>query len=638
MTRSYYEPIKLSQTTRYPGYQFHAGIRIDGMDGFSAFRYVILIVFGWMLERIPEGDRAASELQLPGPEKCAEIPPEDFRSYHFSVGYALDITPLMYEGLWAMRLKEPDQGTSERAAVPQRFFTTRIGIRLDEQGFVELAIRIDVTDPADAEEEVPYAFRPGFVRKLFAESSVHVEQVQELLYDKAIQVKTEDDYRKLLYLLDSEDNQLPLAVFTYARPGKKAGARATGSGISMEDLTSSDPLDAFLQLTGSRTKTDFPGFGSAAEKKTESAQVLPYDADAFCGKAFGYAVTFVLGDAFTERFRSRIRKEFAGGDILLCGARKFRGGVNVFSCAGESVKERDRTFKDAVMSARKYSKHKSLYSFGKTVFEAEARKMELQKEFRRILESGQMEEKDRYDRLVQHAEELSGVINSKDEKIAALEKQCAEEFDRGVAFRDNEYATLEEENSRLKKELADEQEKNRQMLGEHQWAKNVLGALDQVREVAELPADNAGVVRYFMRVYSDRLGFTERGEWEASRCGLRTDHLWEILYMTANDLANLFREKEGNLTEEDVTRVAGCEAAMQEGSMTRKDSAFMKLREDEYEGKTISVEPHLKLKSVKGEPQHQRLHFCYDPELKKIIIGYLGDHLDSAATRYAKKR
>ena len=26
-----------------------------------------------------------------------------------------------------------------------------------------------------------------------------------------------------------------------------------------------------------------------------------------------------------------------------------------------------------------------------------------------------------------------------------------------------------------------------------------------------------------------------------------------------------------------------------------------------------------------------------DPELKKVIIGYLGDHLDSAATRYAKR-
>ena len=28
--------------------------------------------------------------------------------------------------------------------------------------------------------------------------------------------------------------------------------------------------------------------------------------------------------------------------------------------------------------------------------------------------------------------------------------------------------------------------------------------------------------------------------------------------------------------------------------------------------------------------------FCYDPVLRKIIIGYLGDHLESAATQYVK--
>ena len=166
----------------------------------------------------------------------------------------------------------------------------------------------------------------------------------------------------------------------------------------------------------------------------------------------------------------------------------------------------------------------------------------------------------------------------------------------------------------------------------------MLEALERSRKEEKLPADNADVVRHFMRVYPDRLGFTERGEWEASRCGLKTDHLWEILYMVANDLTDLFREKEGNLTEEEVARVAGCEAAMQEGSKTRKDSTLMRLREDEYEGRKISVEPHLKLKSVKGEPTHQRLHFCYDPELKRIVIGYLGDHLESAASRYVKKR
>ena len=31
MTRDIYAPLKLNQTNRYPGYQFHARVRIDGM-------------------------------------------------------------------------------------------------------------------------------------------------------------------------------------------------------------------------------------------------------------------------------------------------------------------------------------------------------------------------------------------------------------------------------------------------------------------------------------------------------------------------------------------------------------------------------------------------------------------------------
>ena len=104
MPKNPYEPIKLTRTNRYPGYQFHASVRIAGLDGSSAFRYLILTIFSWMLERIPAEDRQAPELQLPGPEKYAEIPPETFQSYHFSVGYALDITPLMDVGIWSMRL------------------------------------------------------------------------------------------------------------------------------------------------------------------------------------------------------------------------------------------------------------------------------------------------------------------------------------------------------------------------------------------------------------------------------------------------------------------------------------------------------------------------------------------------------
>ena len=633
--RGRYDPIRLIQTNRYAGYQFHAYVRIDGMTAEEAYHYVVLTIYQWVLKRIPAEDSIASELQVPAPEDYRTVTADAFYPFHLNIGFALDITP--FSNLWALRIKETDQGTTDRQAVVGRFFTTRIGVRLDEKDHVELGIKIDVTDPAGAENEVDFAFRPGFVRPLANQPSVHFEQVVDLKYGESVKINTDDEYKRFLFLLNSEENQLPLVVFTYARPEEKK----PDTKISMEEFAKSDLAKSLLHssiTSVSRTGLRFPDAPMPVLQEKPKNPTMPYDTDRFSKSAFAYALTYVLGDKYTDRFRNRIKKDFTSGDILLLGAKRFRGEVNIISYPGEKEDARNKAYDRILLMAQSYSKHKSPYSFGWVVFEAEARKLAQQRDFQMILDSEQLEEKERYAKLVQHAEELNAVINGKDEKIVTLQERCDEEFDRGVAFRENEIRKLKDEISSLKKQLTDEQDKNRQMMSNHQWAKDVLSALDQIRKFEKLPSSNEDVIMFFQRAYPDRLGFTARGKAEASKCGLRTDHLWEVLYMVANDLTDLFRSKQGNLTEEEVTGVAGCEMSFREGAQTRKDSDQMKLRDDEYEGKSISVEPHLKIKSWKGEPDHQRLHFCYDAEVKKIIIGYLGDHLDSAATRYKGQR
>ncbi len=133
----------------------------------------------------------------------------------------MDSTPLMGDGIWSLRLKEPDIGTDERPPVSGRFFTTRVGLRLNEKGYTELGIRIDVTDPASEEKEVDFAFRPGFVRALAVQPSVCFTQVRELGYGCLLRVDTPEEYKKFLFMLDNEDNQLPLVVFTHYRRGEK---------------------------------------------------------------------------------------------------------------------------------------------------------------------------------------------------------------------------------------------------------------------------------------------------------------------------------------------------------------------------------------------------------------------------------
>ena len=55
MPDTVYQPLKLNQTNRYPGYQFHARVKVDGMEPGAAFRFLILTVYHWIRSRVPEG-------------------------------------------------------------------------------------------------------------------------------------------------------------------------------------------------------------------------------------------------------------------------------------------------------------------------------------------------------------------------------------------------------------------------------------------------------------------------------------------------------------------------------------------------------------------------------------------------------
>jgi hypothetical protein len=55
----------------------------------------------------------------------------------------------------------------------------------------------------------------------------------------------------------------------------------------------------------------------------------------------------------------------------------------------------------------------------------------------------------------------------------------------------------------------------------------------------------------------------------------------------------------------------------------------MRLREDQYEGKTILGEAHVKLGRV---PKMFRIHYYVDRVHRRIVIIHAGDHLETAGT------
>lgn len=71
--------------------------------------------------------------------------------------------------------------------------------------------------------------------------------------------------------------------------------------------------------------------------------------------------------------------------------------------------------------------------------------------------------------------------------------------------------------------------------------------------------------------------------------------------------------------------------AMSEGRQTQKDNRLMRLRTIVHKGRNYDITPHLKFGNT--EPRMVRIHFAFDEQQKKVVIGYVGPHLENATSR-----
>lgn len=105
---------------------------------------------------------------------------------------------------------------------------------------------------------------------------------------------------------------------------------------------------------------------------------------------------------------------------------------------------------------------------------------------------------------------------------------------------------------------------------------------------------------------------------------------WSILRAAATCVHDaILRDNEPD-PEKAVWDAAGIELAMRESGTTQAQPRLMKLRERDYDGRTVLVTPHLKGKKPANDPF--RLYFAVDRVTDKIVIGHAGTHLENAAT------
>ena len=365
-----YKPLSLLQTRSYPGYQFYATLKYDARTPKQCMGFAVLTIMDWLRRKIG-AENLPEELQTPPPGSFAGFDADRLGSYHFSGGFGLDITSLPEHGIWAARIKEPDVERNDRKAVIGRFFVTEIGLRAGAEQ-VELGVRIDVLDPIDVTEEVPSAYRPAFIRQLFAAKQLRIRQVEALKYDRAQLINSPAALKRLLALIASGQNYMPVIVLTYAAERWR-----------VTDVV--EKLDRRLGLCG--TEGSFMSRLRQLDLAPQTLEfgnpVLPYDADYMAYHTFGYARVYVVPEKQFEAFRKKSgRASLQPGDLLWIEPACFGGRwktVPYDPAEPSGVRESRRNA--VIEDAHRYSKHKTV-SYGSVVFESAARHMEVEERIR----------------------------------------------------------------------------------------------------------------------------------------------------------------------------------------------------------------------------------------------------------------
>ncbi len=646
-----YAPRRLPLTREYPGYQFYALLEYANLPAESCFCYAALCITDWLKKRVHDPAYIPEEARrLPSRDAFQNISPTDLTSFQINLGFTANTVCLPAHGLWTLRLKEPDSKTDNRDPIPGRFFTTNVGLHLLDDRRVELAIRIDVLDPEGA-PEVDHAFRPAFVRTLFATDQLIISQLSPLLYEKARPVTTEQDWKDLRKILDSSSATLPVILFTEeirlpdpadlglaapmgsfpdpAKPGRAApvGSSAKpGRAAPMGSLP--NPADPGLAAPVGPLR-QMPSIPLFPKTPTLPAPVSawPIDPDDFASHAFGFAITVSVTENLHDAVAKKIRKSYDPGDVIFMEPRRFGGRIRIYDGHGRDAYERIK------LDSRIFSKNKS-YSFGDAKFDYDVRNLEHRELIRSIQESRDLKAEEKLAELNRIIEDLQNENESRVRKIDELKAQNKAEFQQGEAAERQRSARLAEENEEKTAQLHQVQARIALLERENRDARSYRDAAEAFRAMDSMPETAEDVAQYFQTVFGDRLVFTDRGLKTAARCKIKPAGLWFYLYYMATELYDLHHTHVPDV-EAEFKAATTIEVAMGEGKQSRKDNSTMSSRIDSYEGKEIWAEPHVKLVPARAGQDFQRIYYCYDLELDRIIISHVGDHLKNYGTRSA---
>lgn len=159
-------------------------------------------------------------------------------------------------------------------------------------------------------------------------------------------------------------------------------------------------------------------------------------------------------------------------------------------------------------------------------------------------------------------------------------------------------------------------------------------SIELLPELKRHVRDLEGVVGVYSRIHADRLIFSDeafKSAREFANCPI-LDRAWDMLHHIATTLYDLkFGEEESGDIASQFQHTSGFEYAKTEGKQSKADSSICASRRITVNGHDYEIWPHIKFGTK--PPKTLRIHFAFCEDSQKIVVGFVGSHMENATTR-----
>lgn len=634
-----YQATAIKQLKSYPTYQFHAFSNAKCSTA-DTFVICILETFKWLNYRMKGYENLPEEFSMPLPDDYKNFDMDKLHSFSLDLGFQIDVVYVQKKGIWSFRITEIDPGANlgsptERKPVQGRTFTTEISYRLHKD-CVEIGVRTICSEPADATENCE-VFRPAVVKALIANNNVGLKYKYPI-DGKVTDIESNSNLEYLFSVIKDEKFDLPIVIVAESGyedepkpdlPDLKSLAEFN-SAYSVTrsfsfNLDMNKPAVSKMQIDMSKVEnkckspksvhTDKTSKSKKEKNDTTETQTavktkLPsVDTATLADKLAGFGVVVTVKEKYFEKLKHELDINLDYGEIIIIHHGNIVHQQNYKSYC-DTIENYHETLKKEVQVLPK----RAVYSFGSIKFTSDARISELQDK-----NESNLTKNEKIELLTRENAELRQQLS--DERKRSVDASLREESSRVYQ---KKIRQLEEENESLTEKYSKAVNDYSNILNSYNKMSDIISFYKSKSEVAaEFPTETAKVCDWLEDKFSEYFVVSQnaRNLMKKYSGSLDVALLCDgLLYLSG------YARYKRNEISEDILELY---AQANNWSVDRCGTESVRVYPDIYScnvgSKKYTLDYHIKY-GVKSQ-QLIRVYFCWDDEIKKIIIGSMPGHL-----------